>query len=146
MLQRAGEAPRNIMCGYPGSHNHCNANEAEDHPEMTLIVGSKDDVVHISCKASQCHERDMSNDERQITRHQEEVNGPGCLPSAKHSGEPRKTIHKRRGHRDPGQDGQRSEHKDHTEVDKLLKRIVSVERSEERRVGKECRSRWSPYH
>ena len=23
---------------------------------------------------------------------------------------------------------------------------VSVERSEERRVGKECRSRWSPYH
>src|SRR5215471_9816853 len=24
--------------------------------------------------------------------------------------------------------------------------IVDVERSEERRVGKECRSRWSPYH
>src|SRR2546430_10483674 len=24
--------------------------------------------------------------------------------------------------------------------------IFSVERSEERRVGKECRSRWSPYH
>ena len=24
--------------------------------------------------------------------------------------------------------------------------IRSVERSEERRVGKECRSRWSPYH
>ena len=23
---------------------------------------------------------------------------------------------------------------------------VSLERSEERRVGKECRSRWSPYH
>ena len=23
---------------------------------------------------------------------------------------------------------------------------VHVERSEERRVGKECRSRWSPYH
>ena len=23
---------------------------------------------------------------------------------------------------------------------------VEVERSEERRVGKECRSRWSPYH
>ena len=23
---------------------------------------------------------------------------------------------------------------------------VAVERSEERRVGKECRSRWSPYH
>ena len=23
---------------------------------------------------------------------------------------------------------------------------VSMERSEERRVGKECRSRWSPYH
>ena len=23
---------------------------------------------------------------------------------------------------------------------------ISVHRSEERRVGKECRSRWSPYH
>ena len=34
----------------------------------------------------------------------------------------------------------------------ILKRMVAfpggavVERSEERRVGKECRSRWSPYH
>src|SRR2546428_6047127 len=26
------------------------------------------------------------------------------------------------------------------------KRIYDTERSEERRVGKECRSRWSPYH
>src|SRR5258708_36297156 len=25
-------------------------------------------------------------------------------------------------------------------------KLMSVERSEERRVGKECRSRWSPYH
>ena len=24
--------------------------------------------------------------------------------------------------------------------------IVTMQRSEERRVGKECRSRWSPYH
>src|SRR2546422_529106 len=24
--------------------------------------------------------------------------------------------------------------------------LIQVERSEERRVGKECRSRWSPYH
>ena len=24
--------------------------------------------------------------------------------------------------------------------------LVAVSRSEERRVGKECRSRWSPYH
>ena len=26
------------------------------------------------------------------------------------------------------------------------KRVQTAERSEERRVGKECRSRWSPYH
>ena len=26
------------------------------------------------------------------------------------------------------------------------KRLKELERSEERRVGKECRSRWSPYH
>ena len=24
--------------------------------------------------------------------------------------------------------------------------VVGIDRSEERRVGKECRSRWSPYH
>src|SRR3712207_5456301 len=28
----------------------------------------------------------------------------------------------------------------------LLLRLVGIQRSEERRVGKECRSRWSPYH
>ena len=26
------------------------------------------------------------------------------------------------------------------------KRNIAIDRSEERRVGKECRSRWSPYH
>ena len=39
-------------------------------------------------------------------------------------------------------------------VDKVKKKFpddellgdLSAERSEERRVGKECRSRWSPYH
>src|SRR5258708_38580993 len=28
----------------------------------------------------------------------------------------------------------------------LFGRVFGAERSEERRVGKECRSRWSPYH
>ena len=27
-----------------------------------------------------------------------------------------------------------------------LESVIKSERSEERRVGKECRSRWSPYH
>ena len=27
-----------------------------------------------------------------------------------------------------------------------LQKIIQTARSEERRVGKECRSRWSPYH
>ena len=29
---------------------------------------------------------------------------------------------------------------------KTLQATVDAARSEERRVGKECRSRWSPYH
>ena len=29
---------------------------------------------------------------------------------------------------------------------RLLKIVAGADRSEERRVGKECRSRWSPYH
>ena len=33
------------------------------------------------------------------------------------------------------------------DVEEVLNRLdSSVNRSEERRVGKECRSRWSPYH
>src|SRR3712207_8995243 len=31
-------------------------------------------------------------------------------------------------------------------VGALITRDVGAQRSEERRVGKECRSRWSPYH
>ena len=31
-------------------------------------------------------------------------------------------------------------------VETVTKRAANVRRSEERRVGKECRSRWSPYH
>ena len=30
--------------------------------------------------------------------------------------------------------------------DRSLEQLVNTARSEERRVGKECRSRWSPYH
>jgi len=32
------------------------------------------------------------------------------------------------------------------ESDGVVNRTVFDQRSEERRVGKECRSRWSPYH
>src|SRR3989442_15354827 len=32
------------------------------------------------------------------------------------------------------------------DVERLVKETVRRFRSEERRVGKECRSRWSPYH
>src|ERR1017187_5359902 len=34
----------------------------------------------------------------------------------------------------------------HTTVADVIQSVVSTHRSEERRVGKECRSRWSPYH
>ncbi len=37
------------------------------------------------------------------------------------------------------------EYKDYKESDPV-KIIIKNDRSEERRVGKECRSRWSPYH
>ena len=46
--------------------------------------------------------------------------------------------------------------KDHELIEKVIKAMQStiqllndkkqIPRSEERRVGKECRSRWSPYH
>ena len=29
---------------------------------------------------------------------------------------------------------------------RIANEVARIERSEERRVGKECRSRWSPYH
>ena len=45
----------------------------------------------------------------------------------------RKGYRKLNGHR-----------QDFTEL--MIKEIITTTRSEERRVGKECRSRWSPYH
>ena len=37
--------------------------------------------------------------------------------------------------------------KDFNETNRLLEvNLTMAKRSEERRVGKECRSRWSPYH
>ena len=35
---------------------------------------------------------------------------------------------------------------DHACLNDILKQPSAENRSEERRVGKECRSRWSPYH
>ena len=32
------------------------------------------------------------------------------------------------------------------QVEWKAQRVINLTRSEERRVGKECRSRWSPYH
>ena len=32
------------------------------------------------------------------------------------------------------------------EMQAIVKQNLPIKRSEERRVGKECRSRWSPYH
>ena len=34
----------------------------------------------------------------------------------------------------------------HNKIYKEIRILVYIIRSEERRVGKECRSRWSPYH
>ena len=31
-------------------------------------------------------------------------------------------------------------------IDVMMEHQITFDRSEERRVGKECRSRWSPYH
>ena len=36
--------------------------------------------------------------------------------------------------------------KDGTSMNTMIRISVTRSRSEERRVGKECRSRWSPYH
>ena len=41
-------------------------------------------------------------------------------------------------------DGTHPHHHSHAQTKAVLNRLSR--RSEERRVGKECRSRWSPYH
>jgi len=41
---------------------------------------------------------------------------------------------------------QRERHRQHVRIDRRVSGQVLAARSEERRVGKECRSRWSPYH
>ena len=36
--------------------------------------------------------------------------------------------------------------KSQADIDRIVDKKLALTRSEERRVGKECRSRWSPYH
>jgi len=48
--------------------------------------------------------------------------------------------------RQPGQDGRETMREHHQVVQSSTLKAFSSFRSEERRVGKECRSRWSPYH
>ena len=40
----------------------------------------------------------------------------------------------------------RIQEEDSAEVNEMVRTAKVTPRSEERRVGKECRSRWSPYH
>src|SRR3712207_33281 len=40
----------------------------------------------------------------------------------------------------------RKNHGQNNDIDFRTQEIAYAQRSEERRVGKECRSRWSPYH
>ena len=62
----------------------------------------------------------------------------------------KKTFHKRPQHEE---ETETTLYEGRNEVMELLragrtvdKLFVAPDRSEERRVGKECRSRWSPYH
>ena len=41
---------------------------------------------------------------------------------------------------------QSGQKKHHTQSNNVFSIVMEEVRSEERRVGKECRSRWSPYH
>src|SRR5947209_20117235 len=43
-------------------------------------------------------------------------------------------------------EGDQSRHRDRKSKDGGIECFGNAKRSEERRVGKECRSRWSPYH
>ena len=54
----------------------------------------------------------------------------------------------RNGKGDKEYDGLFADHPDllKLKLAKLTEAILKMNRSEERRVGKECRSRWSPYH
>src|SRR2546426_850250 len=51
-----------------------------------------------------------------------------------------------RGLYQPAMDEVRSGRRPWTKLDDLHRESLDKLRSEERRVGKECRSRWSPYH
>src|SRR5256886_6024051 len=51
-----------------------------------------------------------------------------------------------RSHPAPVARGERDGDEDDHETEEEEAQSVESDRSEERRVGKECRSRWSPYH
>ena len=92
MLQDARVEPRDVMRRDPRKHDHADADEAQDHSQVILVVGAQHDVVHVANKAGHHDQRHMHDDERKEAEHREEVNGARRLPAAKELRIPGKAI------------------------------------------------------
>ena len=65
------------MSDDPGTNHYCNTDKAENHPERFLIIRSEDDVIHISRKSGQDHQRHVHGEEREVA---EQKKRAACLP------------------------------------------------------------------
>src|ERR1039458_10707867 len=66
-------------------------------------------------------------------------------PSARHAGT-KQAVHLTRSRGDAEKDAEKTNRENGLGGWSRIRLFPGVARSEERRVGKECRSRWSPYH
>ena len=96
-------------------------------PDVILVVGAHDDVIHVAHEAGHHDQRHVDDDETKKAEHRQEMNRSGGLPAAEEPRVPGKAIHDRRRHRDTGQDRERAEDKDHGEIRDLLQRVVAIE-------------------
>ncbi len=122
----------------PREDDHPDADKAQIHAQMSLIIGAQHDVIHVARKSGHHDQSDVHHKECKETEHGEEVDGPGRLPAAKDPRVPGKMVHHGRRHGDAGSNGQRAEDKDDCEIRNLLQGVVAIKPVRLRRQMKCC--------
>ena len=116
MLHRASIFPGDKVKEGPGEHYEANCDEANDHPERVGVITPRNDVVHVSRKASDDDQAHMHRQKAQVTNQQHKMNGSRSLPAPEELWKKREPIINRWGHRYPGQHGQRRHDENGSEV------------------------------
>jgi len=127
MLERSRMMPGDVMGDEPGGDNDGDTDEAENHADGPLVVGTHDDMVHVASEPGQDDESDMDDEEGKKTEHGEEMDGACGLAAPEKAGIPGEAVDDGWRHGDAGEDCERAKDENNSEVGDLLESVVAIE-------------------